>query len=181
MNIVSVETDQRKKNGKRRRNSSSSSSSLSVNALSTNQDDDSISSTSDVIRVAYCDKHVPPNTLESYDPKATKSEIDALLKKAYEKRLEKVNKLTQQRKIMPKNVFVPNLSNDLCTSLSKSYLNTENKHLFFNKLLNYWLLKRAARNGQPLLRSLQQKTISSSRKKSNLNNTNNNNNYFKFD
>jgi len=180
MNVESIETNQRKKNGKRRRNSSSSST-VSINALS-NQDDSMTSTTSslaDVVRVAYCEKHVPPETLQSYDTKASKSQIEALLKKEHEKRLEKVNKLMQERKIVPKNVIVPNLSNELCNNLSKRYLNTENKNIFFNKLLNYWLLKRATRNGQPLLRSLQQKSIiSNNRKKSTLNN---NNNYFKFD
>lgn len=155
MNITvkSIKSARKKTNRKRRSSSSSACSGV------TNQDD-SISSTSsaqeEVVREAYCERHVPIETLSPSlkSDKISKNELESALKQAQQLRIKKVQHLNEQRKAEPKNVPVPILSKQFCDDILKKCLDFENKQIFFEKLINYWTLKRMSRNGQPILRRL---------------------------
>ncbi len=174
MSITEGEINKHKKTGKKRRSSSSSISSVVLN-----QDDSicsGVSPLSEVLRLAYCDKHVPVETLSPSLRKSqiSKQDLEAELKKAQQSRINKVNQL-MSKPIVPKSLFVPSFSKEFCEKISKKYLNPDNwnvffesRNLFLEKLVSYWTLKRVSRNGQPILRRLQ-KTIGLKKKSINSN------------
>lgn len=150
--MLDDDLNSRKKIGRKRRSSSSSS----VSTVSNHDDSISSTSSSEVVRVVFCEKHV---TAETLSPSLrvninSKMELDTLFKQAQQLRIEKASRLMEGRKIAPKIVPIPILSEEFSAEILKS-INFENKEIVFNKLVSYWTLKRMSRSGRPLSRQLQ--------------------------
>ncbi|NXJ02007.1 BRPF3 protein, partial [Psophia crepitans] len=126
-----------------------------------------------VRKTAYCESHSPPGTLkkgssaasgkgqedtvkEEGEEKANSSPPKGSLKKSRVKLKQKIKKepgaVTNGRSSVPM-VTVPQIPsyrlNKICHGLS-----LQRKNQFMQRLHNYWLLKRQARNGVPLIRRL---------------------------
>jgi len=112
-------------------------------------------------RRAYCDIHTPIETLSPRTRKAIQStysgvECEEAMKRAQRMRMKKARKILAERRNAPPVVSMPVISKERCDEILNKYLNIELKEKFFARLMNYWTLKRCARNGVPILRRLQQ-------------------------
>lgn len=121
--------------------------------------------TVEVRRCAYCDIHTP---LEVLSPRTRKSigvssntttsnmgaECEEAMKQAQKLRMKKARKILAERRMVPPQVCMPAVPKEKTEDII-SRVNFENKEEFFQKLTNYWLLKRYSRNGVPILRRLQ--------------------------
>ncbi|KFR16623.1 Bromodomain and PHD finger-containing protein 3, partial [Opisthocomus hoazin] len=124
-----------------------------------------------VRKTAYCESHSPPGTVKKGSPAASGEGQEDTVKKEGEEEANsgrpkgslKKLKLKQKIKKEPGDVTngrssVPMVTvtqipsyrlNKICSGLS-----LQRKNQFMQRLHNYWLLKRQARNGVPLIRRL---------------------------
>ena len=134
-----------------------------------NTDADSSSSmVTEVRKCAYCDIHTPLDVLSPTSGKSLSSmvpgsyEYKEAVKQAQKARMKKARKiLAEQRKTAPM-ICLPVISNEKIASILEN-VDFDGKEKFMDKLVKYWLLKRYARNGVPILRRLQ--NVSTLRKK----------------
>jgi len=120
------------------------------------------SNNTELKRRAYCDIHTPIETLSPRTRKAIQStysgaaECEEAMKRAQRMRMKKARKILAERRNAPPVVSMPVIPKERCDEILNKYLNIELKEKFFARLMNYWTLKRCARNGVPILRRLQQ-------------------------
>lgn len=140
--------NRRKKNGKNRQ--------------SNNNNNTTANQSVELKRRAYCDIHTPIETLSPRTRKAIQSaysgqECEDAMKRAQRMRMKKARKILAERRNAPPQVSMPVLpSKERCNEILNKYLKIEQKEEFFNRLMQYWTLKRYSRNGVPILRRLQQ-------------------------
>lgn len=143
----------KKKNGKKNQKNGHNSSSGSLNG--------------EVRRCAYCDIHTP---LEVLSPRTRKAigvngntnstganmgaECEEAMKNAQKARMKKARKILAERRNAPPQVCMPVIPKEKTQDII-ARVEFPKKEEFFEKLTNYWLLKRYSRNGVPMLRRLQ--------------------------
>lgn len=128
-----------------------------------NKNSDANSSSSVVTEVrkcAFCDIHTPLDVLSPTTGKSLSSmvpgsyEYKEAVKQAQKARMKKARKiLAEQRKTAPM-VCLPVITKEKIETIL-SNVEFDCKEKFMDKLVKYWLLKRYARNGVPILRRLQ--------------------------
>ena len=124
------------------------------------------SSLAEVRKCAYCDIHTPidvlsPDTrkkvaglggLNSY---ASAIEYEEAMKQAQKMRMKRARKILAERRNAPPQICLPVIPKERIQDIVSRIENVENKDKLFEKLMNYWSMKRYSRNGVPLLRRLQ--------------------------
>ncbi len=89
------------------------------------------------------------------------------MKQAQKMRMKRARKILAERRNLPPTICLPVIPKERIDEIKNKLSDTvEEKNEFFEKLVNYWLMKRYSRNGVPLLRRLQHST---NLKKSNTN------------
>ena len=120
----------------------------------------SASSLGEVRKCAYCDIHTP---LDVLSPKTRRSicsgsvasgDYEEALKQAKKMRMKKARKILAERRNAAPVVSMPVLPKEKIQDI-KDRVRIGNMESFFERLMNYWLMKRFSRNGVPLLRRLQ--------------------------
>lgn len=133
----------------------------------------------DVKKCAYCDMHTPRDSLSP----RTRADLlksglaeheltsDEALKRAQKIRMKRTRKLLAERRNAPPVISVPCIPKErldeirrrvfsykIAPAVENSSSNEEQQAAnqeFMERVMQYWLLKRYARNGRPLLRRLQ--------------------------
>jgi bromodomain and PHD finger-containing protein 1 len=125
----------------------------------------------EVLRCAYCHIHTPLDVLSPKTRRAIESsgqpnsvEYEAALEEAQKVRMKRARKQLRERRNAPPVISLPVIPKERTTFITaKVEHEVQDCASFFERLMNYWLLKRHSRNGVPLLRRLQ---MSSTVKKS---------------
>jgi bromodomain and PHD finger-containing protein 1 len=121
------------------------------------------SSLAEVRKCAYCDIHTPidvlsPDTrkkvtgLNSY---GSAVEYEEAMKQAQKMRMKRARKILAERRNAPPQICLPVIPKERIQDIISRIEDVENKDILFEKLMNYWSMKRYSRNGVPLLRRLQ--------------------------
>ncbi|CAF0791118.1 unnamed protein product [Brachionus calyciflorus] len=117
----------------------------------------------EVRKCAYCDMHTPleipspkskKNNTKAGNPNSNSSDYKEIAKQAQKERMKKARKILAEQRKAPPVVSLPVISKEKIESILSNF-EFDNKEKFMEKLVNYWLLKRYARNGVPILRRLQ--------------------------
>lgn len=127
----------------------------------------------DVKKCAYCDMHTPRDSLspriraDLLKSGLAEHELtsDEALKRAQKIRMKRTRKLLAERRNAPPVVSVPCIPKDRLEEVGRRVFAAHNStdsteqiasnQSFMDCVMQYWLLKRYARNGRPLLRRLQ--------------------------
>ena len=81
------------------------------------------------------------------------------MKQAQKLRMKRARKILAERRNLPPTICLPVIPKERIDEIKNKLSDTvEDKNEFFDKLVNYWLMKRYSRNGVPLLRRLQHST-----------------------
>lgn len=124
----------------------------------------------DVKKCAYCDAHTPRDSLSP----RTRADLlksglaeheltsDEALKRAQKIRMKRTRKLLAEKRNAPPVLSVPCIPTDRLEEIQRRVFAGSTQSgvdEFMRKLMDYWLFKRYARNGRPLLRRLQMSAI----------------------
>ena len=121
----------------------------------------------DVKKCAYCDLHTPRDSLSP----RTRADLlksglaeheltsDEALKRAQKFRMKRTRKILAERRNAPPVVSVPCIPRDRLDEVRRRVFGPDDQEItektaLVDQVMQYWLLKRYARNGRPLLRRL---------------------------
>jgi bromodomain and PHD finger-containing protein 1 len=124
------------------------------------------SSLAEVRKCAYCDIHTPIDVLSPDTRKkvagigglnnyASAIEYEEAMKQAQKMRMKRARKILAERRNAPPQICLPVIPKERIQDIISRIEGVENKDILFEKLMNYWSMKRYSRNGVPLLRRLQ--------------------------
>jgi hypothetical protein len=107
-----------------------------------------------VKKSAFCDVHGPRNGDGPMAADADANSPNDPEREIFRERLRKVRKILAERRTVTPAVCVPTLPPDQVVRIA-SLISVPSRNSFFRRLMAYWLMKRRARNGVPLIRRLQ--------------------------